>query len=216
MIGKVIKMDPAAMAEMDKTLLGEDGKLRILPASVYKKIPHEDLIAWGHRKAYYGFPTQELCIWLLQVIAGRSAIEIGCGHGVLGKYLTIPCTDSKIQARPDIIAHYKSMGQPIIDYPPHVEKLEAMDAVTRYRPRVVIASWVTQRFKEGDQLGNGLVDGVDEEELIKSVDCYIHIGHDNVHGKKRIKKYGHEEHRLPFLYSRAIDPTGNVINIWRR
>src|ERR1035438_3683580 len=67
--------------------------------------------------------------------------------GNLGRFLNIPMTDAMIQRKPEIAAYYKMIGQPTINYPQEVDHLEAMDAVRRYHPWTVVASWVTQLYK---------------------------------------------------------------------
>ena len=79
------------------------------------------------------------------------------------------------------------------------------------KPKVVIANWVTQIYKPGDIQGN--VYGVNEEWLIKKVDCFIHIGNKSPH-KKRILSKPHKEYQFPWLHSRAIDQKHNVIYVW--
>lgn len=190
------------------------GRLKIMPSSFYEKIPHLTRIAWSNLNGYYSLPTIELCALVKELIAGRSAIEIGSGYGVLGEALGIPCTDNHMQMRPDIEAMYRAARQHPIRYPKHVEKLEALDAVKKYKPQVVVASWVTQDWKN-DGL-EGLIGGVDEEALLEMVDCYIMIGHENTHRQKRILKKPHDVIRTPFLYSRGMDETKNVIYVWSK
>jgi hypothetical protein len=105
------------------------------------------------------------------------------------------------------------MQQPVIKYPPHVEKLDALDAIKKYNPDVVVASWVTQIFK-GDETVGGNMYGIEEEEILRQVKCYIHVGHEKTHGSKRIRSVKHEEYRFPFLFSRSLDRNGNVIYVW--
>ena len=46
--------------------------------------------------------------------------------------------------------NYAKMRRPTTDPPPDVECQDAVGAVRRYKPRIVIASWCTQLYKDGD------------------------------------------------------------------
>jgi hypothetical protein len=158
-------------------------------------------------------PTVELCQWLKEKIAGRPAIEIGAGHGAVGKYLGIPCTDSKLQDDAIIRMTYQMMGQPVVKYPKHVIKMEALEAIDHYKPEVVIATWVTQLHKDDSDIGNSNMYGIDEDNIVGKVK-YIHIGHRKVHGKKRILELDHEEFVFPWLYSRSLAADMQFICQW--
>ena len=106
-------------------LLDAAGSFRAISTAELDRIPAASLRLWCHLNARYGLPTVELVAWLHQFIAGRQAIEIGAGHGDLGRQLGIPTTDSRIQERPDVAAFYRSIGQPVIQYPSWIERLEA-------------------------------------------------------------------------------------------
>ena len=141
------------------------------------------------KQGHLVLPTVEL-IDQLQELPKDSirSIEIGAGAGNLGRFLNIPMTDAMIQRKPEIAAYYKMIGQPTINYPQEVDHLEAMDAVRRYHPWTVVASWVTQLYKTKADEGTSMVDGVDEENILKHVKKYILIGHEKIHGTKRILK----------------------------
>jgi hypothetical protein len=70
----------------------------------------------------HSFPTRELCDFLLARIGGRSAIEIGAGHGALAKALSIPATDNRQQEKDRLKAYYREIGQPTVPYGDHVER----------------------------------------------------------------------------------------------
>lgn len=204
---------------LDEELLDVNGRMRLLPAEHFKKWPHATLQLWCMRRARYGVPTTELVEFLREHI-GSDALEIGAGNGDLGRHLGIRMTDSAFQTLPDTRLFYELTGQPIIDPPADVERIEGLAAVKKYKPKVVVASWTTQLFKEGDQhaanrIGSS-IGGVDELELLRLVDCYFHIGNAGVHRQKRALALKHREVKAPWLVSRSPVPEDNVIYIWER
>jgi len=197
---------------LDEQLLGSSGHLQLFNADDYDQIPRDALRVWCHKNARYGLPTQELVTFVRQLIGDRRAIEIGAGHGDLAHHLSIQATDSYLQDSPEISAYYAIIGQPRVQYPPSVERLEAMEAIDKYRPDVVVASWVTQI---GDEtIPDSCTWGVNELLLLQKVKTYIVIGNDNVHGGKMILQLPHLTFRPTWLRSRASDPTKEVIHVW--
>lgn len=197
-------------------LLDSRGRLKLLPTSAYDAIGPEGLRLWCHHHARYGLPTLELVDWVREEIGDREAIEIGAGHGDLGYRLGIPATDSWNQALPEVAHYYRVMGQPVIQYPEWVVRLDALAAVEHYQPEVVVASWVTQ-WVDPDKdppRGGGSVYGVKEEEILDRGITYILIGNITVHGDKRIMKIKHRELELPFLRSRSSRPELNRVWVW--
>lgn len=199
-------------SDLDPLLLDDSGLLKVVPASTYASIPWDKLRLWTHQHAVYGLPTVELVDYLRDIIGERKAIEIGAGNGCLGRALGIPMTDNYLQERPDMKALYALQGQPCIEYAPDVEKLDALDAVRRYRPQVVVASWVTQ-YSDGSRSGS--VYGIHEETLldIPGVETYLLFGSIRNHGFKSICERPHTVIREPWLWSRADD---SVLFIWGR
>jgi hypothetical protein len=131
-------------APQPRDMLDRDGVLRLRPAADYDRMDPDGLRLWCHHNARYGLPTTETVAWLREFIGGRSAVEIGAGHGDLARHLGVPATDNKCQEFPDVRLLYRAQGQPTIAYPAWVEKIDALDAVLEQRPQVVVGSWVTQ------------------------------------------------------------------------
>lgn len=213
--------EPIAVEPIDALLLDADGFVEPLPAKELACIPPLHLTQWCQTRGRYNVPSVELVAWLMEQIAGRRAIEIGAGMGDLGRQLGIPMTDSYVQVRdPQIRQQIENLGMPILSPPEGVvECLNARKAVLKYKPKVVIAAWVTQRYLQGDEgppKVNSFVYGVNEIELLSSVDTYIHIGNLSVHGDKRILRRPHREYFLPFLFSRGFHPDENVVHVWNR
>lgn len=210
-------LDPKDTSHLDELLL-DNGRLRVVPAATYDHIPHEDLMLWCHRHAFYGLPTTELVDFLKQEVGDRKVIEIGAGNGALGRALGIPMTDSYIQeagrtALGDAV--YDGMRQPRVKYGSDVEELEAMGAVRKYKPQVVIGCWVTQRVPANRLTAQGSVYGVNEERLLERVEAYIVVGNLGVHGKKEIMRHEHAIIQAPWIKSRSRNPEDNCILIWR-
>ena len=197
-------------SNLDTLLLDANGLLKVVPASVYAGIPWDKLRLWTHKRAVYGLPTTELVEYLRRLIGGRRAIEIGSGNGCLGRSLGIPLTDNHLQTRPDVKVLYALQGQPCIEYPPDVEKLDALEAVHKYHPQVVIGSWITQ-YSDGSRPGS--IFGIHEETLldIPGVEAYLMFGSIRNHEHKSICKRPHKVIQEIWMWSRADD---SALFIW--
>lgn len=138
---------------VDELMITRDGLLNVVPSSkLLREFPAETLTAWCVKRGVYQLPTEELLDWLFRRIAGRNAIEISAGNGVIGRTLGIPTTDSYQQTQPHIASYYHALGQEPITPPPDVERVAANTAVRRYEPEVVIGAWVTQIWRANDTL----------------------------------------------------------------
>jgi hypothetical protein len=197
-------------------LLGADGLIKLLSAADYDRFDRDGLRLWCHLNARYGLPTIELITWLRDYIGDRSAIEIGSGSGDLAHHLGIQATDSKIQTDPIAAAFYRIAQQPVIQYPEWVEKLDALDAVKKYKPQVVVASWVTHWIDptQPPPPGGGCMFGVKEDRLLVTGVTYVFIGNLLVHQHKPIMRLPHRTLEVPFLRSRANFPSEDRILIW--
>ncbi len=197
-------------------LLEENGFLKLLSTAEYDTIPQSNLQVWCHKNARYGLPTIELINWLRQEIGERLAIEIGSGAGDLAFHLGIRATDNRCQELPEVKALYEITKQPVIRYPHYVEKLDALDAISKYHPQVVVASWVTQWIDPNLPVPatGGSVYGVHEDQLLDTGVTYIFVGNDAVHGQKAIMERPHVTLSLPFIRSRAKEPNLDRIYIW--
>lgn len=169
----------------------------------------------------YGIPTVESIAFLRAQIAGRSAIEIGAGAGDWALQLGIPATDSKIQETAAF--RVRSAGSPPVIYGSNVEKLDALAAVEKYQPSVVIGSWVTQLFDPcvhhaGE--AQAFEHGIDELALLARpcVETCLVVGNMTVHGKKRARRQPHQVLKGPSygLVSRAAAPRQDCIFFWHK
>lgn len=172
----------------DPSLFDSDGTLLPQPADYWASKTLGQRVRFGHETGIYSFPTHEGVDFIKEAIAGREAraIEIAAGIGAWAKALGIRATDSYLQRRPDIAAKYREMRQPPAPYGKHVEKLEAIKAVRKYRPLVVVASWATQKFRSDRFCMRGNADGIDELRLLPMIDSYILVGNSGQHGDKMI------------------------------
>ena len=156
----------------------------------------------------YTAPTTELIDWLDSQISDDpqyvpDAIEICCGHGVIGRALGIPITDSMLQAQPAIQDLYRQQGQPTIQYDDDVKCLTAVEAIKKYRPMYVIASYATHKWKKGQKTGNAF--GVDNFWVANNCYKYFLIGNDNIHNNSEdnVFKRKHETYSFPWLITRG-------------
>lgn len=190
------------------------GMIRPVPTDELRQFSWSALELFMHKYGLYCFPTTELIEHLAGILeGGGSAIEIGCGLGVIGRALGIPITDSRMQEWPAIKQYYDLCRQPTIQYPADVEELDALAAVQKYHPDIVIGSYITHLWRPGMKTGNQY--GVDTIQLINSVGEYYMIGNLNIHTKDDpAMKYldGYEHH--DFLVTRG-DPSKAVIFRWR-
>lgn len=209
---QIMRPDRAELQTVCSTLLDDNGQVRVLSSSVIRSLPPNGLRLFLHERGIYGLPTTELVSFIQGRINGRKAIEIGSGTGLLGRALGIRMTDSHLQERPDIALHYALTGQPTIKYGSDVERLDAKAAIEKYRPDVVIGSWITQW---SDQIGTGSFWGVDEEWLLDHVQTYLMYGGRQTHAAKRILTRPHLEWAEPWMCGRALDPVLYEWNVAR-
>lgn len=208
--------DPSKIRDLAPLVLDTQGQLKAVPAAFYANTTREERAVFGLRHARYGFLTVELIDYLKAFIGDRSAIEIGAGHGALALALGIAATDNRMQDEPQIRAYYAALSQPVIKYGANVEKLDAVQAVKKHRPSVVVASWVTHKYDPRRHEAGGNMDGVEEEEIIRNCDAYVFIGNELVHSRKSIWALPHEKLYPPWLYSRSTNGSPDFIAIWRR
>lgn len=206
--------DTRGLRDLAPDCLAEDGRLRIMPASYYAAVKREERAWFANRYAFYCLPTVELADWLREFIAERPAIEIGSGNGVLAQFLGIPATDSRIQDDPGIRAYYKVMRQAPVNYGPNVERIEALDAVKKYKPEVVLGCWMTHRFDPRDPEREGNAVGPDFTAILKLCKQLVLIGNELVHAKNPLLNRPHTMLYPPWLYARSFNYGREFIAIW--
>jgi hypothetical protein len=209
------RLDPRSIRDISGDILDENGQMRIMPADYYRKTTVNERALFGHTHGIYSFPTLELIEWLHRKIGSRVAIEIGAGNGVMAKELGIPATDSMLQTNPLVAKLYSFAGQPAVKYGENVEKLDAVQAIEKYRPQVVVAAWVTHMYRKDRHEAGGNMFGVVEENIIDCAD-YIFIGNRGVHSGKSIWSVECEVIEPDWLFSRATNGAPNFIATWKK
>ncbi|MDY0747534.1 hypothetical protein SNE35_23730 [Paucibacter sp. R3-3] len=210
------RLIPTEVRDISPLLLDAAGKLRVVPASSLEQTTPQERLLFGVAHGHYGFPTDELVRFLKERIAGRSAIEIGSGNGVLARALGIAATDNRQQEDPAIRAHYEALRQQTVQYGDNVEKLDAAAAVAKFKPSVVVACWVTHKYDPARPEAEGSVTGIDEAQLLEHCDEYIFVGNKHVHRSKPLLARPHELLTPDWLYSRAVNGTPDFIAIWKK
>lgn len=201
------------ISHIEAEALDENGFLKVMPISFWKQFSKNQLALFGHKNALYSYPTTEIIEKLKEEIGDAEVLEIASGDGVYGRALGIRSADNHQQERQDVKLHYKMLGQPTITYGKNVERLDGMEAVEKYKPSVVIASWNTHKYREGySEVGN--IHGVDEFEMLMKVDKYIMIGNEFTHRQKEIAALPMTVIRSEGLFSRSVKPEDNCIFIW--
>lgn len=201
------------VSDIDKLLM-PDGLVVPVSHAELKEIEFSRLQVWCIKRAIYQIPTLELIGWLSTVIGDRFAIEIGSGKGSINTCLGIVGTDSYLQTNPDIQEYYKMLGQTPVFPPGHIQRIEAVEAVELYKPKVVVGAFITHKHTEGMAVGNMF--GPEEEKIVDAVETYIHIGNKVTHREKPILELPHEEYQFPWLVSRAIRQELNCIWVWNK
>lgn len=204
-----VKQDPASMGALD-----ENGILRVMPASFYRQFTPVELVVFCVRNGLYSLPTTELVDWLKCLAGDQVVMEIGAGNGVLAKALGIRATDNWMQTWPAMAAQYKLLRQAPVQYGEWVEQLDAHTAIAKHQPDVVLACWVTHKYREDRHELGGNMFGVEEEAVLSSCQTYIHVGNSQTHANKSIRQLPHRRYQFDWLVSRAMQPELNEICIW--
>lgn len=190
---------------------GDD--LKVLSASVWRSFTYEEVRTLMHDTGTYVLPTEELIAHLDELIGDHSAIEVACGNGYIGRELSIPITDAKIQDRPDIKLLYGMAGQPTINYPKDVEKLTAEEAARKYRPHTVIVCYAPHRSKTG----SGCDHGINFSKLLNLCKRLIFVCNEDTHAENPLLRIAHKDYTIDGLITRCMnEPWKNRIKIWER
>lgn len=209
-------VDPEKIRDIAPEVLGEDGRLRILPAAYWATTTVQERALFGQRHGIYSYPTQELVDHLRDIIDGRKAIEIGAGNGVLADALGIPGTDSRQQDKEPYRSMYALGGWATVPYGPNIVEAHASRAVRQYRPDVVIGCWVTRKFDPAQPEAGGNEVGIDELDVFTQCRTYVLVGNEKVHAISRMWTRPHTIEYPPWLYSRASNGSRDFIAVWQR
>lgn len=229
LVARIMRGEPPDTQWVDGLLIGEHNRLKVVPASVYQRLDPDTRQYWAFKHGYYGLPTVELVENLAHLFKrwpSSAWLEIGAGNGALGRALGIRSTDSFIQRRPDVALYYAAAMQPPVEYGDDVEQADALEAVRKYEPSVVIGQWVTQWIdphKDPPPEG-GSIYGVREPDVFAdypSVELYILLGRTSVHGHRPIIRnppLGWAFHAEPddVIWSRSAHDGTDQMYTWSR
>lgn len=228
--------------EIAKALCDSSGRIYPVPFSFIKKDTLDTLNMVMQAMGLYTFPTLELCEWLNSQIDDdpelepHSAIEICAGTGWIGRQLGIPITDIKNMDNPivqNVMA--ETFSVPTI-YADDTEQLEAMEAVKKYSPEIVIGSFVTSRKRVdkkdkrvaktvryvlpyGGNIDINLMDevrkeipvGVDVESIIRKVYKVILVVNTRTHLQESYFNLPHQTLSFPWLVTRGDNSQSRII-----
>lgn len=200
-------------SRIKSTLLDKAGKLKIVPASTLKEFPQEEISQFCAENGFYCIPTEELILFIKSEIDG-DAVEIGTGHGLIAKSLGIKACDNFMQLDPLIKAHYENLRQEIVPYDKaYVINKDANSYVNEFKPKTVIAAWVTHKYDPLEHWREGNAFGVDEVKIVRKCK-YIFVGNKKVHGNKPIFYLKYKEIKADWIFSRSMSSEENRIWIW--
>jgi hypothetical protein len=192
-----------------------EDRLRIMPASYYRTTTGTERALVCVKRGLYGLPTTELCEWLKAFIGGRSALEIGAGNGSMAAHLGIRACDNYMLEWPEVKRVFQATAQLTAPYGANVERLEALAAVQKYRPQVVIGSWITHRYNPRDPWRGGNQYGPDLPAILKLCEHYVLIGNEETHGANPLWALPHTVEFPPWLFSRTDSIGRDFVAVWK-
>lgn len=203
---------PPGTRDYSPEVLGDDGRMKILPASFWKPLTPLERAKFCMLNGFYSLPTVELVEHLRTLIGDRYAIEIGAGNGVLAETLGIKATDNRMQERSPWRETILATGQPCVQYGDNVFEAHASRAVRQFSPDVIVACWVHHKYrKERHERGGNMI-GVDWPDVMQHCRELIFVGNEKIHQDSDIWN------RKPFsleypdwLYSRAMNGSRDFI-----
>lgn len=210
----LITVDQDELAILEGMALDENKRQQVRRAEFYSRF---SLAARGSlcvRNGIYGLVTLELVEFIREHIAGRTAIEIGAGDGVLAQALGIPAIDNRMQEWPHVRAHYDELQQAPVRYGPNIKCMEGLEAVLHYRPQVVIGNWLTHLYRPKRHDAGGNMYAPDERAILKRVETFILIGNTCAHRGNSLLGKPHKHYAEPWMYSRAVRGT-NFVKVWK-
>ncbi|MET2951257.1 hypothetical protein ABXV18_24555 [Vibrio owensii] len=211
------------ISEIEAKLL--DSKERLVPvkSEIIHQFPRTAIRLFCHQYGFYSLPTLELLHFLSTHIEDRTkTLEIGAGNGVYGRHLGIRMIDN-FQQHPKndkkyggSASMYALTGQPTVRYGTDVEEIDANAAIAKYKPEVVVASWVTHKFDNRFPERGGNMFGVDFERIANSgyVKKLILVGNKVVHEHSPLMELPHQEFYSSHICSRATYPAEDRVFIW--
>lgn len=203
-------------SELETLLINIDGSLNVVPAAAYEPFDQDLISLFCVKFGYYCLPTTELIDFLDKRINERKAIEIGAGNGSVGRALGITMTDNFQQEMLKYKQLYEMIQQATVPYGPDVLAMDAITAVKRLKPKVVLGCWVTHEYDPRYHERGGNEIGIKEEWILKNCSEYIFVGNISTHHLKPICDLPHETIKADWLVSPAFERSTNVIKIWSK
>lgn len=208
----LIEIDEGRLAALEQQVIKE-GRQQVVPASTYAAASPELIAALCVKHGLYGLVTNELVEFLVKEIAGRTALEVGAGDGVLAQALGIPAIDNRQQEWPDVRKLYERMQQNIVRYGPNITCLDGAQAVLERSPQVVVCNWVTHLYRHTHHEAGGNMYAPDERVLLANCETLLFVGNTSAHQAHPLLKLPHLHFHEPWLYSRAVRGK-NFVGIW--
>lgn len=201
---------------LEDMLFDEMGRLKVLPYNELKDIKQEHISQFCLSNGIYSLPTQEMIDLLNEEIGDKrdNTIEIGSGNGVYARTLHVMGVDNFMQTMSNVKEYYEAANQPTVKYGANVIKLEALEAVKKYKPDIVFGAFCTHKYNPNEHWRGGNMFGINEKTMLNKIKKYIHIGNKKIHDKKPILKLKHREIKESWIMSRSLHKNDNVIWIW--
>ncbi|MGL5718119.1 MAG: hypothetical protein ACRCX2_34260 [Paraclostridium sp.] len=199
--------------ELNSAILERTDNLKpVLFKSLKNYIGTEQLGAYFLAEQLYCLPTPNVINTLKSKMKGykkSDIIEIGAGNGLFSHILGIQGTDIYAQANADMKKYYLEMGQVPIKYRnKSILRMSDIDAVSRLKPKVVFATWVTDKSR--------LEFGVDMLSYFnyESVEKVIFIGNTHIHKTHEIVNVDFIDTKLcdTYNYTYTITILNNAIS----
>lgn len=215
---RVINPKEDEVETMIRQAIGGDGVLKVMSADFYHQFHADSIQGFCLFLGLYALPTTELMdrinLLIMEASPSRNAIEVASGNGCLGKGLGIQCTDNYMQATDEMRAHLKAVRQAPVSYGPHVAKFDALEAVKIFKPEVVVAAWMTHKYRPHEHYRGGNIYGIEENDMMVKIKRYILVGNLEVHKHKPLMGVAHQRIQGDFIVSRSSHPSKNAIFVW--
>jgi hypothetical protein len=185
---------------------------RMVSRTLYEDQDPLHIAAWANKRGFYSLPTIELGEFIREWIGGRSAHEIGAGHSAMARYLGIYHSDPRYQDKKGWAnSAAQAANLPTAYVPAYVANKNADQVLCSYKPKVILAQWVTPK---GTTSHTNFY-GPDYPALMEQVETLIFVGNQSVHpyirealGTPAIEMKG------THIVSRAMKPEENVVWVW--
>lgn len=213
------RLEENDISALEGACIDAHGRINVMPYSFYRQFSTNDIGLFCVKYGLYVLPTEELIAFLKEEIGSLRAIEVGAGNGSVGRALGIRMFDSFIQRDdPGVRAHALLMKQEPVIYGSDVNKVEAVDAVRKYKPECVLGCFVTHKHWDIKKMGDvkGMLIAEDKIVKARSVKKYIVCGNQGVHASKPILDLPHRTIELEGYVTRSQSPELNRIFIWEK